>query len=142
MPIKKNIQEKEITLFARKLSRQREVECGLYLVTDSSVMTGRFGADSRVTLYDVLPSHGSTEQPDLLLSQEEGEDAAPESSGWYGEVGVSEGEHVSGSPAQVEIVRQAGHPGGLLLPPHGVGPVQSDDGLAGVADLLAQNYQH
>ena len=78
MPIKKNIQEKEITLFARKLSRQREVECGLYLVTDSSVMTGRFGADSRVTLYDVLPSHGSTEQPDLLLGQEEGEDAAPE----------------------------------------------------------------
>ena len=105
-------------------------------------MTGRFGADSRVTLYDVLPSHGSTEQPNLLLGQEEGEDAAPESSGWYGEVGVSEGEHVPGSPAQVEIVRQVGHPGGLLLAPHGVGPVQSDDGLAGVADLLAQNYQH
>ena len=41
-------------------------------------MTGRFGADGRVALYDVLPSNSIAEQPHLLLGQEEGEDAAPE----------------------------------------------------------------
>ena len=95
-------------------------------------MTRRSGADSRVALYHILPTHRLTEQTDLLVSQEEGGDAAPQSLSWYGEIRVSEGEHVAGSPCQVEIVGEVGHPGCLLLPPHGVSPVEPDDSVTGL----------
>ena len=41
---------------------------------------------------------------------------------------------------QVEVLGQVGHEPGLLLAPHGVGPVQLDLGLAGVglATLLGR----
>ena len=46
-------------------------------------------------------------------------------------------QHVVGRPPEVDVLGEEGQEGGLLLPPHRVGPVQLDLGGAGVAALLA-----
>lgn len=85
-----------------------------YLIADPVIVTGEGGAHGGVALDDVLASYGLPEQVELGLGQQEAEDAASEAVCGDGEVGVVEHEHVVRSAAQVHVLRQLRHPGGLL----------------------------